>query len=206
MTWSRALKRLVILLCMLPVAPMAAVARLGRTFHSHKPYDFFAQTLSMLPGMPGSYVRVAYYKLTLKRIGWDVKIGFGSFFSKDQAEVGNRINIGGYCILGNVDIADGVLIASRVSIISGKYEHGSAFAPETGGACRVRIGAGSWIGEGAIVAADVGANCLVATGAVVSREVPNGYMAAGNPAKMMRTQPFMSVVSPPAKQAAGGRS
>ena len=41
-------------------------------------------------------------------------------------------------------------------------------------------------GEGAVVMANVGAQCMVAAGAVVSSPVPDGIMVAGNPARFVR--------------------
>ena len=52
----------------------------------------------------------------------------------------------------------------------------------------MRIGAGSWIGSGAIVMADVGANAVVGAGAVVTKPVPDAVVAAGVPATVIRTR------------------
>jgi serine acetyltransferase len=50
----------------------------------------------------------------------------------------------------------------------------------------VRIGAGSWIGAGAIILADVGRGCVVGAGAVVTRPLPDFAVAAGVPARILR--------------------
>jgi acetyltransferase-like isoleucine patch superfamily enzyme len=50
----------------------------------------------------------------------------------------------------------------------------------------VSIGAGCWIGEGAIVLADVGERCVISAGAVVTKAVPGHSIAGGNPAKVLR--------------------
>lgn len=181
------LKRAALVTSIILVSPLYAIAQAGWMFRGDELFAFGAQTLSLVPGLPGDYLRLAFYFLTLERTGKDVRVGFGSVFSKRGAEVGNRVNIGGYCILGNASIGDDVLIASRVSLLSGKYQHGGALvaaasAPQT----RIRIGDRTWIGEGAIVAADVGKDCVVAAGSVVMRDVPDGYMAAGNPARLMK--------------------
>ncbi|MFA5515355.1 MAG: hypothetical protein WDA20_03630 [Desulfuromonadales bacterium] len=192
------IKRLMLGLALLAVSPLILLARLGLALGTDAIFNIGAQTLALVPALPGSFLRVAFYKGTLKRIGSDVRISFGSYFSKSSAALGNWVNIGAYCILGNVEVHDEVLIASRVSLLSGKYEHGSAFAPVSGGGDRpsegIRVGAKTWIGEGAIIAADVGGNCLVATGTVVTRPVPDGTMAAGNPMKLVKMQPFIAVV------------
>ena len=50
----------------------------------------------------------------------------------------------------------------------------------------VRIGAGAWIGSAAIVLADVGAQTIVAAGAVVTTPLPDRVVAAGVPARVIR--------------------
>jgi len=56
-------------------------------------------------------------------------------------------------------------------------------------AARCRIGRGTMIGSGAVVTPgiSVGTNCLVAAGAVISKDLPDNVMAAGNPARIVKT-------------------
>jgi len=96
--------------------------------------------------------------------------------------------MGGYCIVGTASIGDGVMMASRVSIPSGKRQH----VDVTGKLCstttldRVSVGSNSWIGEGAIILADVGSGCIVSAGTVVTTPMPDGYLVAGNPGKLIK--------------------
>jgi acetyltransferase-like isoleucine patch superfamily enzyme len=52
----------------------------------------------------------------------------------------------------------------------------------------IRIGDGTWIGARAMVlpGVTIGSRCLVAAGAVVSRDVPDDTLVAGNPARVVR--------------------
>jgi acetyltransferase-like isoleucine patch superfamily enzyme len=52
----------------------------------------------------------------------------------------------------------------------------------------VRIGDGTWIGARAIIlpGVTIGRRCLVAAGAVVSRDIPDDTLVAGNPAQVVR--------------------
>ena len=75
--------------------------------------------------------------------------------------------------------------------MSGKYqhrldEHGrwTACGPES--LRQIQIGPDAWLGEGAIVMADVGASSLVAAGAVVSSSLPVGIVVGGNPARFIK--------------------
>jgi acetyltransferase-like isoleucine patch superfamily enzyme len=86
-----------------------------------------------------------------------------------------------------------VLLASGVQIPSGGKTHyfDDPTRPirEQGGERRmVIIGAGAWIGTGAIVLADVGKGTVVAAGAVVTKPLPDNVIAAGVPAKVIRSR------------------
>lgn len=181
-------KRAAYLISVILVSPLIMLTVLARCIGKQAPaFILSSHSLSLLPGMPGDFIRRAYYAHALKNVGRDAVISFGSIFSKSSAELGNSVIIGEYCVIGNAKLGDNVLVASRVSLLSGKYQHGGALV--TVPKCPFRgisIGSRTWIGEGAIVAADVGADCIVAAGSVVMRDVPDGYMAAGNPAKLIR--------------------
>ena len=146
------------------------------------------QFLALFPGMIGSYLRAAYYFALLERCSWEIHVGFGSYFSHRAATLGANVAMGGYCIIGTASIGEGVMMASRVSIPSGKRQHVDA----TGKLCstttleRVSVGRNSWIGEGAIILADVGSSCIVSAGTVVTTKTPDGYLIAGNPGKLIK--------------------
>jgi acetyltransferase-like isoleucine patch superfamily enzyme len=50
----------------------------------------------------------------------------------------------------------------------------------------VRIGAGTWIGSGSVILADVGRNSIIGAGSVVTRPIPDEVVAAGTPARVIR--------------------
>ena len=73
----------------------------------------------------------------------------------------------------------------------------------------VSIGAGSWLGAGAIVlpGARIGRNVVIAAGSVVRGEIPDRCVVAGVPAKIIRqhtSDSGWSAVLPPATTAAPG--
>lgn len=142
----------------------------------------------MLPGFPGQWLRGAYYFGTLERCSWETHIGFGSLFTHRSAIVGARVSTGAYCVIGSAAIGADVMIGSRVSIPSGKRQHldDRGTLADITRFDQVSVGARSWVGEGAIIMADVGECSIVSAGAVVSREMPRGSLVGGNPAKVIR--------------------
>jgi acetyltransferase-like isoleucine patch superfamily enzyme len=52
----------------------------------------------------------------------------------------------------------------------------------------VTVGAGAWIGSGAVVMADVGANSVIGAGAVVTKPVQPSVVAAGVPARVIKNR------------------
>lgn len=187
---KRCLKLFALAIACIPALPLILIARVGSSCGSDDFFAAFGCLLSLIPGKIGSCMRLAFYKGTLESISSDVVIGFGSFFSRRGAVVGRNVCIGGYCILGKVLLGDRVLIASRVSIPSGKRQHGDAHGREvpTAGEIifdRVAIGNDCWVGEGAIVMADVGERSIVSAGAVVTRAMPPFRLIGGNPARVI---------------------
>ncbi len=174
------------------VSPLVLIAWLEKkSCVSEAIFVGLGQFLGLFPGILGRYLRAAYYWALLDRCSWEIHIGFGSYFSQRGAELGSHVAMGGYCIIGTASIGDNVMIASRVSIPSGKRQH----VDDMGRLCssttldRVTIGKNCWIGEGAIILADVGEGCIVSAGAVIINKVPNYCLIGGNPGKPIKELP-----------------
>lgn len=162
---------------------------------------FWGQALSLVPGLPGKFLRRGFYYLTLRRGSLSSDIGFLSYFNDRRSEVGQGIYIGPGSVLGLVTIGDGCLLGSRVSVLNGDQQHamgpdGRLTAFDRLKAPRVFLGEQTWIGEGAIVMADVGHHCIVGAGSVVSRPIPDGCVVAGNPVCLVRKQVVPPVSNP----------
>ena len=104
--------------------------------------------------------------------------------------IGKNVFINTACVftdLGGIIIEDNVLIAPNVKIISVNHEinpktrRGVILNP-------VQIKKNAWIGAGAIIlpGVTIGENSIVAAGAVVNKNVPDGVIFAGVPAKKIR--------------------
>ena len=143
--------------------------------------------LAVWPTIIGKYMRLGFYWATCTKISPDVSLLLGSMIAHRDTIIGSNVVVGCYSIIGRARIGDNVIIGSRVSIISGKYTHGK---PGDGGDNKtnneqvmVVIGDHTWIGEGALLLGNVGANCTVGTGSVVLKEFPDGLTIMGNPAR-----------------------
>lgn len=183
-------KKAVFVLSLITVSPLILIDRIERWLSkSEQAFVFMGQLLGLIPGLPGSCLRAAYYSATLDDASPAVHIGFGSIFCHRDAGIGRHSSVGMHCIFGCVRIGEEVMFANRVSIPSGKRQH----LDETGDIVHttrrttLHVGSRSWIGEGAIIMADVGENCVVGAGSVVTKELPAGTTAAGNPAKALRS-------------------
>jgi acetyltransferase-like isoleucine patch superfamily enzyme len=163
----------------------AALLGRGRALESR------SQLLSLWPGLTGQYLRRAFLQQVLARCHHSATVEFGTFFSQPGAILDENVYVGPRCILGLVHLERDVLLAANVQIPSGGKTHyfddPSKPIREQGGERKmVTIGAGAWIGTGAIVLADVGKGTVVAAGSVVTKPLPDNVIAAGVPAKVIR--------------------
>jgi acetyltransferase-like isoleucine patch superfamily enzyme len=173
--------------------PFVLWARLGLL--AGRPTFFIgaAQAVAPWPGLPGRLLRRGFYCLVLPECSWDVNMHLGVVVSHPEARIGRRVSIGNYGLIGTCRIGDDALIASRVSILSGRYPHrfddlDQTIALQQGEYSCVDVGRDVWLGEGCIVMADVGPQAVVGAGSVVVKPVPERAIVAGNPARVLRTR------------------
>ncbi|MBT8485792.1 MAG: acyltransferase [Phycisphaerales bacterium] len=93
----------------------------------------------------------------------------------------------------SVRIDAGALLASHVYITDHDHDAGDEDDPPVSNRRLVvaptRIGAGAWLGERVMVlkGVTIGAHSVIGAGSVVTRDVPAGVVAAGVPARVIRT-------------------
>lgn len=179
--------------CLVLVFPLAALSWLEKKYYpaSEAVFSFFAQLLACTPGLPGVFIRRAYYFLTIQHCSLHSIIGFGSILVHRRTIIDSNVSIGNYAIIGTAHIKSGCEIGSRVSITSGKNQHtlgaDDKWTPfDLASAPQIIIQNNVWIGEGAIVMAAIGMGSLIGAGAVVTQEVPARVVMAGNPACIVR--------------------
>jgi len=105
-------------------------------------------------------------------------------------KIGKNVFINFDCVfldLGGITIEDNVLIAPKVNLLS----EGHPLEPETRHALvpkPIHIKKNAWIGAGATIlqGVTIGENAVVASGAVVSKDVPDNTIVGGIPAKILK--------------------
>lgn len=157
---------------------------------STKVFPGWSQIFSLLPGLTGNYLRRAFYWWVLPACGEGVCICFGTIFSHATARIGRNVYIGPFCSLGAVTLEEDVLLGSHVSITNGSSQHGIdrldiPIREQPGVWPRVTIGRDSWVGDRAIIMADVGKHCVIGAGSVVTKPIPDYAIAFGAPARVV---------------------
>jgi len=116
-----------------------------------------------------------------------------------RCDYGSNIHVGKNfyanfnCVLldvNRIDIGDNVMLAPNVQIytaghpieVKGRVEEGIEFG------LPIKIGHNVWIGGGAIICPGVtiGDNSVIGAGAVVTKDIPDNVVAAGNPCKVIK--------------------
>jgi acetyltransferase-like isoleucine patch superfamily enzyme len=135
------------------------------------------------------------YRSTLAEVGSECVFGAGLIIQgHDRIRLGNDVRVNDYVFLqsggdSELIIGNQVTISIGAKIMTGQYPVGPAGHDRSTHVYKtVTIGDGAWIGAGAVVLPGVriGRNAIVAAGAVVTRDVPDGVLAVGAPAKVMR--------------------
>jgi virginiamycin A acetyltransferase len=158
-----------------------------------------SEWLAMVPGVIGQYLRRAFLHWTCEGCGPETVIGFGALFSTTKVRIDGNAYVGPQCNIGWAHIERDVLLAAGVQVPSGPHTHGIErldvpIRDQPGTPRLVRIGEGTWVGNGAIVMADVGRHAIVAVGAVVTKPLPDFAIAVGVPARVIRTRDQASAI------------
>jgi len=186
------LKNIINSACRIIIFPLFLIHRIQMLFRD-KDSSFWAcsQLLSLLPGISGNYLRKSFYCLTMTRCDKECAILFGTIFSQADTEIGKGVYIGPNCNIGKCRIEDCCTLGSNVHIMSGRRQHcfddPDMPVQEQGGIFeKVVIGEDTWIGNCAVIMANVGKKCIIGAGAVVTKDVEDFSIMAGNPAKLIR--------------------
>lgn len=164
-----------------------AIVALGKS----RAFPGWSQCFSLAPGLIGIYLRRAFYRRVFEKCDSGAAICFGTTFSHPRCSIGQNVYVGLYCCLGEVTLEDDVLIGSHVSIMNGSAQHGTErldipIREQAGVWPHITIGRDTWIGDRAIVMANIGKKCIIGAGSVVTKAIPDFAVAVGSPAKVIR--------------------
>ena len=167
------------------VVPMALVARISGLL-----FCAFSELLAIVPYFPGVILRYEFYRFTLKSIGTNVVIDFGTTLNYRDVEIGSHVLIGKFNVIHHCDFGDYVMTGERCTFLSGSRNHNTErldvpMALQGGKMKRIRIDDDVWVGVHAVVADNVGRGSIVAMGTVVTTSVPEFTLAIGNPARLL---------------------
>jgi maltose O-acetyltransferase len=105
--------------------------------------------------------------------------------------LGTRVFFNFNCIVLDVcevRIGDYTLFGPGVQILTPIHPFNAALRREQESGTSVEIGADVWVGGGALILAGVhvGSRAVIGAGSVVTRDIPAGVFAAGNPSRVIR--------------------
>lgn len=149
--------------------------------------DFELMLLRWVGCLPSHTLRLICYRLAGVKIGRRTRIHmWANFFNPREIEIGEDTIIGDHCFLdgrAKLKIGSHVAIASQVLIYNSEHDvHSEDFHPLEE---PVEIGDYVFIGARAIIlpGVKIGRGAVIASGAVVTKDVAPGKIVGGVPAK-----------------------
>ena len=153
----------------------------------------YSQLLSLMPGKLGVYLRVGFYRFAFTHCSPDAVISFMVLFAQADTEIADGVYLGAQCNIGRCSIGKNTLLGSGVHVMSGKSQHNfddlNLPIKDQGGVfAKISIGENCWLGNGAMIMANIGDGCIVGAGSVVINDIPAHSIVAGNPAKLLKNR------------------
>jgi acetyltransferase-like isoleucine patch superfamily enzyme len=152
----------------------------------------------------GDYTYMNCFGKTGVKLGDDVRIReFGSVLVTSQLshpgeglEIGDGTYVGPHCILGaggGIRVGRNVTFGAYVQILAENHEFADFDRPvNEQGVVRqgIVIEDGCWLGNSVIVldGVNIGRNAVVGAGSIVTQSLPEGVVAVGNPARVIRSR------------------
>ena len=147
----------------------------------------------MLPNYGwGLALRGRWMSLVMKKSGKSFKVSSSvNIYNPSRLSVGDYVYIGHGTYVGDGDISidDEVVIGPNCILSAGNhlFKNGSVrfggyeYKP-------IYIGKGTWIGGNSTITAGskIGNGCIIAAGSVVTNDIPDGVVAGGIPAKVIK--------------------
>jgi acetyltransferase-like isoleucine patch superfamily enzyme len=117
-------------------------------------------------------------------IGNNVVVGTNSYLGPDN-NIGNNVRIHTGCFIESTTLGDNVIVAPHVVFTNDPYPPCKICVETVGGAI---VGKNTVIGASATIlpGIKIGENCVIGAGSVVTDDIPDGMVAVGNPAKVIK--------------------
>ena len=111
-------------------------------------------------------------------------------------KIGNNVGINHYCFIGvrgDIVIGDNVIFGPRVNVFSENHNYKNLDIPiKNQGVTKDKtiIGSDVWIGANASIMSgvEIGDGCIIAAGAVVTKDIPSYSIVGGVPAKILKNR------------------
>lgn len=139
-------------------------------------------------------IRVFWGRRIVRKAGENINIERNAYFTP-EVSLGSNSGIGINCeVYGPVTIGDNVMMGPEVIIYTSGHCHERVDIPmiqQGSDECRpVVIGNDVWIGRRAMIMPGVriGDGCIIAAGAVVTKDVPPYTIAGGVPARVLKNR------------------
>lgn len=119
------------------------------------------------------------------RIGDNVGISSACLWAKERIEIGNNVKIGGDCILMDTDAHS---LDFRIRSSKQMHENGQSLDTFLANSKPIFIEDDVLIGTRCIIlkGVTIGARSIIGSGSIVTKNIPNDCIAAGNPCKVIR--------------------
>lgn len=153
----------------------------------------FSQFLSLIPGKSGVYLRAGFYRFTLTKCSPDAVVSFSALLSQVDTVIEEGCYIGPQCNIGKCKIGKNTLIGSGVHVMSGTGQHdfsdlSTPIKDQGGHFEQITVGEDCWVGNCALIMANIGKGAVIGAGSVVTTDIPDYGIAVGNPAKVIKTR------------------
>ncbi|WP_339722075.1 acyltransferase [uncultured Paraglaciecola sp.] len=191
---KKVIKRLLFILCALLMAPITIVYFVfASMLKKDAVLSSYSQLLSLMPGKLGVYLRAGFYRFVLTHCSPDAVVSFLVLFSQADTEIAEGVYLGAQCNIGRCSIGKNTLLGSGVNVMSGKGQHNfddleQPIKDQGGHFEKISIGENCWLGNGAMIMANIGDGCIVGAGSVVINDMPAQSIIAGNPAKVIKSR------------------
>lgn len=174
-------------LSLLFVYPLVWLAKIS----SETGFRTISEFLSLFPFAMGTIIRYEFYKRTLRSLGDNVFINFGTVFYYPEISIGSNIDLGMYCTIHHCDFGNNVMVADGCHFLSGSRYHNFErtdipMTQQAGKMKRIRIGNDVWIGVNSVIMDDISEGCVVGAGSVIREKVEPFSVVVANPTTIIK--------------------